>query len=90
MLLRYFKLSTGDEYIAQLDDVQTEYDLRTLHNPWRLLLSNHGYVPCPMPAKNLTLNSIHILLEGEVDDELARVYREKISGIASIPKNIVI
>lgn len=90
MVIRYFKLTTGDEFIAQLKDEDVGYDLRCLHDPWRMLLTNQGYVPCPMPVKSLTVNSIHILYEGEVDDDLARVYREKMGGIAVPSKDLLI
>jgi len=88
MMLRYFMLTNGYELIGEIEDGE-QYDLRKLKNPWRLLLSNRGYMPVPCPAGEIELERVHILLEGTVDDDLAAVYHEKYNGIITPPKSMV-
>ena len=89
-MLRYLKLSTGDELIGRIDDDETGYDLRILKHPWRLVCTSQGYIPMPMPASNLTINNVHVIFEGDVDDELARVYNERTGGVVTPHKSLMI
>ena len=90
MLLRYIKLTAGDELIGQVQDEEIGYDLRVLHNPWRMVLTSQGYVPCPIPIKSMEINSIHVLYEGEVDDDLGAAYKQQHGGIVRPPKGLVV
>ena len=93
MELRYFMLQNGFEMIGEIESEPVDgerYDLRRLKNPWRLLLTQHGYVPAPCPASWIDLDRSNILLEGGVDDDLANVYREKQGGIVTPAKGVVL
>ena len=83
MQMLYLKLLNGDELIGQVPDEDVSYDTRRLLNPWRMMLTSKGYVPCPMPAKSITVSSAHVLFDGEVDDDLLRVYNEQMGGIVT-------
>lgn len=90
MLLRYIKLIAGDELIGQVQDDEVDYDLRVLHHPWRMMLTSQGYIPCPIPIKSMTINSVHVLYEGEVDDNLAATYKQQHGGIVQPSKGLVV
>ena len=90
MQMIYLKLLNGDELIGQVPDEDVSYDTRRLLNPWRMLLTQEGsYVRANMPAKSITISSTHVLFEGDVDDELSRVYNEQMGGIVTPPKHII-
>ena len=89
-MLRYFMLVDGKEIIGVINDEESSFDLKVVQEPWRLLLTNNGYVPAPMPAKNLTIDNSRVLCEGDVDDELVRVYNERHGGIVRSQKGLVV
>ncbi len=89
MVLRYFMLVNGIELIGEVEDGE-QYDLRTLRSPWRLLLTNKGYVPVPSPAREIALDRSNVLLEGSVDEELSNIYRQQNGGLVTPVKGIVV
>jgi hypothetical protein len=79
MQIEYVKLRSGDELIGGIQ----EDSPNALSNPWRMLLTPNGYVPCPIPVKEITLDGSEIVWRGEVDADLADVYRTK-NGLLSV------
>jgi len=90
MMLRFVKLTTGDELIGRIEESDDSYDLRTLVHPLRMLVGNAGYALVQYPAKSLVIDKVHILCDGDVNDELAQLYMERTGGVVTPPKGLVI
>jgi hypothetical protein len=93
MMLVYLKMICDDELVGVIKDDEMEFDLRELHEPWRMLATVKGYVPVPHPAKILTIDRDKVAFEGLADDGLAEIYFERHDcpdGLALPPKGLVV
>jgi len=86
-MIKFFKLVTGEELIAEVEDTSSKEEVKfELSNPFKLMMTQQGLTMVPYPARLLFLNVQHVTLYGEAADELANVYHEATGGIV-VPKN---
>lgn len=89
-MIKYYKLRSGDEIMGEVvtsvegedKDFEVSYDLERISHPWRLLVAPQGgYALQPIPVKSIDIDSNTVLFSGEVDEDLANAYREKLGGV---------
>jgi hypothetical protein len=83
-MIKYLKLSNGEEYIATVEDDQLEFitDKLLLTKVFRIGQNNKGEIGiAPCFAKEFTVNRHAIMCEGEPIDDLANAYRSLVGGI---------
>jgi hypothetical protein len=95
MTVKIFKLTTGEEIIAEVTQ-ETETHV-SLDNPLAIMLRpsqdgfTYGFVPwCHMidGAKQIPLNSI--VVSGPASDDVKNTYNSMFGGIVTPPKNLIV
>jgi hypothetical protein len=94
-MIKLFKLLNGEEFIAEIDDDDDLVDgwcerevLLKMRKPLRVLMTNQGMMLSPYPCNCIFVLTSHILLMGEVIDQLLSVYRDATGGIAVPPQGL--
>lgn len=81
-MLKYFKLTSGEDIIAEL--VEHNGDTYKLKIPVRIMLTQQGpgMIPWLLFGKSTTceINNKHVLTVVEADDEMKNAYNERFGG----------
>ena len=88
-MLMYVKLRSGDELFGDIEEAGGVAIIQ-LNKPWRLLLSQKGYVPMPMPLDSVDIKEEDVLLCGPVDADLTRAYNVQQGDLITPPAGLTL
>ena len=93
-MLMYIKLRSGDELFGEVPEHAIEEidnpAIFRLVKPWRLLLSQKGYVPMPMPLDSVDMKDEDVLLQGPVDKDLTNAYNVQRGDLITPPAGLTL
>lgn len=88
-MIKFIKLTNGDEMIAEVDDKAVEGDVIEVSNPFLLMMTgDQGAVLVPCPCTSLDLPLANVYYMGDPRDQLKQVYKEATSNIALPPSGL--
>jgi hypothetical protein len=90
-VIQFFKLSNGEEIIAEVQDEQDQWG-GTVEwtKPHRLIVSDRGTGLMPLPCDKITVPKTSILFSGDLNYDLANVYRQATGKISVPPSSLQI